>query len=207
MKKKIIAMMLSCLLAIFFTACGGSEEQTTEQATETTEEESTEAEESAGEVQEQDGLRKEPVYTNEELGISGETGTFKYSVDGIQVSKLTATTDESAEMLGIEKDKEIALVVVDVSAENTSEDTSYFYIGQATLTSNTKEQVESDMFLSDYIDGEFIGNVINSGSLMYLLQNSSADDITNVSLHIDAPSDSNFNTTGDEVPIDIPIEQ
>ena len=221
MKKKIVAIMLASMLAVSATACGGSEEssggndttqvsdnsndsEASEESEQVTEQEP--EQEDSGEVQEENGMRKEPVYTNKELGISGETGTFKYSIDAIQVSKLTATTDEAAQLLGIEKDKEIALVVVDVSAENTSDDTAYFYLGQATLTSNTKEQVDPDMLLSDYIDGEYIGNVIHNGSMMYLLQNSSADDITSISLHIDAPTDSDFNTIGDEVSIDIPVE-
>ena len=230
MKRKIAMLLIAgCLLGM--TACGetATEEEPVAEATEAAQEEAVEeateapteapeetpeetpeateepAEESAGEVVEENGLRKEPVYTNKELGVTGETGAFKYSIDAIQVSKLTATTDDMAQMLGIEKDKEIALVVVDASAENTTEDTLYFYLGQATLTSDTKEQVEPDLMLSDYIDGEFIGNVVQSGSMMYLLKNSSAEDITNVSLHIDAPSDEEFNTVGEEVSLDIAI--
>ena len=226
MKKKIATLLIAGAL-IGLTACGETTEEApvtetaqsevTEEPAEETTEASTEApketkapaeelaEESTGEIVEENGLRKEPVYTNKELGTTGETGPFKYSIDAIQVSKLTATTDDMAQMLGIEKGKEIALVVVNASAENTTEDTLYFYLGQATLTSDTKEQVDPDLMLSDYIDGEFIGNVIHSGSMMYLLKNSSAEDITKVSLHIDGPSDEGFNTVGEEVSLDIAI--
>lgn len=219
MKKKLIALCMAAMLATAaFTGCGGSdagsrapastEEKTTPAATEPEEtaaptEAPTEAQTSAGEAVEENGLRKEPVYTNKELGISGATGSINYSVSDIQVSKLTATTDEMAEMLEIEKDKEVTLVVIDVSAENTIDDTINFYIGQAALTSNTKEQVEPNILISDYIDGEFLGNVIHSGSLMYILENSKASDIETVKLHIDAPSNSDFEFTGDPVEIDI----
>lgn len=219
MRRKMIALCMAAMLATAaFTGCGGSdagsqtpastEEKTTPAATEPEEtaaptEAPTEAQTSAGEAVEENGLRKEPVYTNKELGISGTTGSISYSVSAIQVSKLTATTDEMAEMLEIEKDKEVTLVVIDVSAENTSEDTINFYIDQATLTSNTKEQVDPDMMLSDYIDAEFLGNVIHSGTLMYILPNSNASDVETVTLHIDAPHNENFDSTGDPVEIEI----
>lgn len=219
MRRKMIALCMAAMLATAaFTGCGGSdsgsqtpastEEKTTPVATEPEEtaaptEVPTEAQASAGEVVEENGLRKEPVYTNKELGISGTTGSINYSASAIQVSKLTATTDEMAKMLEIEKDNEVTLVVIDVSAENTSEDTINFYIDQATLTSNTKEQVDPDMMLSDYIDAEFLGNVIHSGTLMYILPNSNASDVETVTLHIDAPHNENFDSTGDPVEIEI----
>lgn len=221
MKRRIIALCMAAMLAAsVITGCGGSSdsgsqtpastEKVTEAATEPSTtaaepstEATTEAQTNAGEVVEENGLRKEPVYTNKELGISGTTGSINYSASAIQVSKLTATTDEMAEILEIEKDKEVTLVVIDVSAENTSEDTINFYIDQATLTSNTKEQVDPDMLLSDYIDAEFLGNVIHSGTLMYILPNSTASDVETITLHIDAPHDENFESTGDPVKIEI----
>lgn len=225
MKKKLITLMMIGTLSCTAIACGGNGADNTksdttvettdpvEDETETSEpevEEETATSESentaTGETEEQNGLRKTPVYTNKELNHTGETGPMKYSVDALQVSKLTATTDEMAEMLGVEKDKEVTLVVVDITVENTTDDTVYFYVGQATLTSNTKEQVDSDMLLSDYIDGEYLGNVIHSGSLMYILPNSSADDVTNLTLHISAPTSENFDTIGDEVKIELDLE-
>ena len=155
---------------------------------------------------EENGLRKEPVATNKELNLTGETGPFKYTIEGVQVSKLTATTDEMADLLEIEKDKEVALVAINASAENTTDGTLSFYIGQARLTTNTKEQVDADGFLSEYIDGEFLGNVKNSGNLIYILKNSKAEDITNLTLHVDAPHDENFESVGDEVKIDINLK-
>lgn len=160
----------------------------------------------AGEVIEEDGMRKEPVYTNKELNITGQTGPMNYTIEAIQVSRLTATTDEMAQFLGIDKDKEVALVAINASAENTSQDTISFYLGQSTITTNTKEQVDSDTFLSEYIDGEFLGNVVHSGNMIFILPNSSASDITNVTLYVDAPFGSDFMSVGDDVQIDIALQ-
>lgn len=163
-------------------------------------------EEPEAEVTEENGMKKETVYTNKELGITGTTGTINYSINGVQVSKLTATTDEAATLLGVEKGKEITVVALDTSCENTSDGTVYFYIGQSTITTNTKEQVDADMILSDYIDGEFLGNVIHSGNIVYLLQNSAADQVESITVHVDAPTDDSFSPIGDEVTIDIPTK-
>lgn len=202
MKKKIVVIMFASLFAASITACGesGNAVKSETQTSETTQEESSDSE-----VQEENGMRKEPVYTNKELGITGSTGPINYNIEGIQISKLTATTDDAAQLIGVDKDKEVTLVAINASAENTSDDTVNFYIGQATLTSNTKEQVDSDMLLSDYIDGEFLGNVIHSGTLIYILPNSAASDVTTVTLHISAPSGSDYMPIGDDVTIDIPI--
>ncbi|NSG14203.1 hypothetical protein HFM87_17880 [Blautia producta] len=224
MKKKIVAIMLASMMAFSVVGCGNDngkkvesqkeisaeekseKEQAEEQATAGKEISAETNESTTGEVVEQDGLRKEPVATNKELNLEGETGPFKYVIEGVQVSKLTATTDEMAEMLGIEKDKEVALVAINASAENTTADTLTFYLGQATLTTSTKEQVESDIILSDYIDGEFLGNVKHSGNLIYILKQSKAEDITGLTLHIDAPQNENFENIGDEVKIDISLK-
>lgn len=223
MKKKMVAIMLASMMALGAVGCGGSDkgkqvesqkkisaeekaEGEKEEAEEVAEEKEEETDDSTtGEVVEENGLRKEPVVTNKELNLEGEVGPFKYIIEGVQVSKLTATTDEMAQMLGIEKDKEVALVAVNASAENTTTDTLSFYLGQATLTTNTKEQVESDMLLSEYIEGEFLGNVKHSGNLVYILKNSKAEDVTNLTLHIDAPHNENYENVGEEVKIDITL--
>lgn len=227
MKKRLVTLILAAAMAVSITACGGNnnspsdgdsaETSSTPEATpeatedpEETPEATPEATQSASpdadEVVEENGMRKEPVYTNKELNITGQTGPITYTIEGIQVSKLTATTDETAQLLGIEKDKEVALVAVNASAENTTQDTVNFYLGQATLTTNTKEQVDSDMVLSEYIDGEFLGNVVHSGNMIFILPNSVASDITNVTLYVDAPSGSDFMPIGDNVQVDIALQ-
>ena len=204
--------MLAVCMAVSVTACGGDNGKKVESQKEISSEQKEEKEDAksddstTGEIVEENGLRKEPVATNKALNLTGETGPFKYTIEGVQVSKLTATTDEMAQMLDIEKDKEVTVVAINASAENTTEDTLSFYIGQATLTSNTKEQVESDGFLSEYINGEFLGNVKNSGTLIYVLKNSKAEDLTNLTLHIDAPHNENFENIGDEVKVEINLK-
>lgn len=217
MKKKIVSLLLIAVMTLSLVACGGNGEEVESEKEVVTEEETTETEvqeeteepaddSTTGEIVEEGGLRKEPIITDKELNKTGETGPFKYSINAIQVSKLTATNDEMAELLSIEKDKEVALVVMDVSVENTTEDTNSIYFDQATLTTNTKEQVTADFMLSDYIDGEYLGAVIHEGSIYFILPNTNADDLTTITLHVDAPHDENFETIGDDVKVELSFE-
>ena len=60
-----------------------AEEEKAEEATEEKEEETDDS--TTGEVVEENGLRKEPVATNKELNLTGETGPFKYTIEAVQV--------------------------------------------------------------------------------------------------------------------------
>lgn len=224
MKKKVLAATLAVTLGLSIAACGSSKEVVSQKEVTAVDSETeavketdiiletetileTENDDSnVGEIIEENGLRKQPVITDKELNHTGETGPFKYSIKAIQVSKLTATNNEMAEMLEIEKDKEVTLVVMDVSIENTTDATNYIYFDQATLTTNTKEQVETDWMLSDYIDGEYLGSVVHEGAIFYILKNTNADELTNIKLYVDAPHDENFETIGEEVVIDLVFE-
>lgn len=236
MKKKILSLFLAMFMSASLTACGEPQKVESEKnvvksqsssvaeqdsdvssvisdfveaSSSSVVEESSLAEEddaTTGEIVEENGMRKVPVITDKALNRTGETGPFKYSVDAIQVSRLTATTDDAAELLGVEKDKEVTLVAISASVENTSDDTNYFYFDQATLTTNTKEQVDPDAFLSDYIDGEYLGNVVHSGTVLYILKNTSADDLSTITFHVDAPHNEDFDSIGDDVKIELNFE-
>lgn len=220
MKKKIILVLLSVCLSVSLAACGETKVESKKEVVtkdntgehgnnssnevdepETSEESTDES--TVGTVESSNGLTKIPVITDKELNYTGSAGPINYSIDAIQISKLTATTDDMATMLDIEKDKEVALVVIDVTVENTSDDDVNFYMDQAVLVSNTKEQVDADMLLSDYMGGEYLGQVLKSGTLMYILPNSNADDITDIKFRVSAPIDSDWNSLSDDITIEL----
>lgn len=208
--KKIVIMLLMSLILV---SCSSKKEEknttetnTSEVKKEENQEDKKENKKKEGETTEQNGLKKTVIFTNKELNKTGESGSIKYNFTKIQVSKITATTDDTAQMFEVEKGKEFAIVVFDIEVENTSDKDVSFYISQAKLISNTKEQVEPDMIASTYIDGEFLGAVKKKGTNVYLLKNSKAEDIKSVEIRISAPTDNNFNKLGEDIKftIDIP---
>ena len=201
--KKIVIMLLMSLMLV---SCSSKKEEknttetnTSEVKKEENQEDKKENKKKEGETTEQNGLKKTVIFTNKELNKTGESGSIKYNFTKIQVSKITATTDDTAQMFEVEKGKEFAIVVFDIEVENTSDKDVSFYISQAKLISNTKEQVEPDMIASTYIDGEFLGAVKKKGTNVYLLKNSKAEDIKSVEIRISAPTDKNFNKLGEDI--------
>ena len=105
-RKTLLTIVMAAMLSL--TACGTETNTTTEEAAtnsqetaKTTEEKNTEekteeksTEEESAEVVEENGMRKEPVVTKKGLNKTGETGPLKYTIEDMQISKLTATTDE-----------------------------------------------------------------------------------------------------------------
>ena len=63
-----------------------------------------------------------------------------------------------------------------------------------------------DAFLSDYIDGEYLGNVVHSGTVLYILKNTSADDLSTITFHVDAPHNEDVDSIGDDVKIELNFE-
>lgn len=204
MRKKVLTLGLVAMMAISMTACGdnGKKVESKKNVAESTKK-TTADESKTGEVVEEGGIKKVPVITDKKLNKTGKTGTLKYNLKAIQISKFTATSDDMASSLEIEKNKEITLVAIDAEIENTSDKTVNFYFDQGKLTTNTKEQVEADVFLSDHIDGEYLGKVSHNGTLMFLLKKTKADDIKKINFFVDAPSDENFNSVGNDVKIEL----
>lgn len=210
--KKIVIMLLMSLMLV---SCSSKKEEKNTTETNTSEvkkeenkedkKENKKKEMKEGETTEQNGLKKTVIFTNKELNKTGESGSIKYNFTKIQVSKITATTEDTAQMFEVEKGKEFAIVVFDIEVENTSDKDVSFYISQAKLISNTKEQVEPDMIASTYIDGEFLGAVKKNGTNVYLLKNSKAEDIKSVEIRISAPTDKNFNKLGEDIKFNIDI--
>lgn len=105
-EKKVLLGCFAVLTAVSLAGCSGDNGKKVEskKSVEKTTEKSTEKDDSkAGEIVEENGMKKVPVMTDKKLNMTGKTGPIKYSIDGIQVSKFTATTDELADTLEIEK--------------------------------------------------------------------------------------------------------
>jgi len=150
-------------------------------------------------VQEDDDLKVTNTYTNKELGVSGTTGPFNYEFSGVQLKKIEVKSEYAASMLDAKIGDTVHAITIQASAENTSEDDMTFYLGQATIITNTKEQLEPDMFLSEHIEGEYLGQVRHEGFNVYVLKNSTVDDLTSIEVRVNAPIDADWNNVGDDV--------
>lgn len=150
----------------------------------------------------QDGMSKRIILTNRSINYEGTTGDFAYVIEGIQIAALTVTDEDTASFLNVEKGKEITVIAIQMSVENTSDKDLSFYPYMSTIVTSDKEQVESNWLLSDSVGGDFLGNVVMEGQIYWICERTGADNLTHIQWRIDAPSDSNYDRCGDPVKID-----
>lgn len=209
MKKLMYGILCSSILLL--TACGGNEdssstssneEETVQETTQTETVETTDDknEEKADEnVEENDQIKVVYTYKNKELGIVGETGPIKYEIPAVQLSEITPKTEEAANLFETTVGEKVYAITIDMNGENTSEEDISFYLGQATIITNTKEQLDPDMFLSEHIEGDYLGQVRHEGHNVYILKNSTVEDLKTIEVRVDAPINSNFDTVGQDI--------
>ena len=145
------------------------------------------------------GMKKTVALTNRQIDYSIEQGPFIITVNSVQLADIEATSSDVASFLDMETGASAALFAVDITVENTSDETMTIYPNQSTIVTSTKEQVTCEIFLSDSIGGEFLGQVIKSGQVYFICKNSTAEDISQITWYIDSPHDSDLNHFGDDI--------
>lgn len=95
-------------------------------------------------------------------------------------------------------DKKIKAVVMDVSVENTSDDTiSWYPVLDGKLALNTKEQIDRSSFQSDNVDGDFIGKIVKPGKIVFEVKGD-LDKITSFNYVIRGAYDKEYNQVGED---------
>ena len=207
--KKLSMLLLSLLLVL--TACG------TDKKTEDTKTEETKAETKTVETVKETEVETVKETDAETVGIIEETEigkrttlsskkditdmiyddeNFNIKINAIQSGKIELT-DEAKEMLSQSKN-DVSFVVLNMTLENKTDKTLAIYPDQSTIITNTKEQMETNMLASDNLGGDYIGNVVKEGNIVFLL-NSKAEDLGKIKLIIGAPQNSNFENLGEDI--------
>lgn len=168
-------------------------------------------------------IDEDDIYPENDYMTVGETretegGLFtlkavNYNVGKIDVNAATVDIHHikavSAAITGEMRDfldqDEIEYISIKMTVENTSGDDITYFAGQAQLVTDTGEQLHSDIWLSDHIEGEMRAGVKQTGSLIYLLEQSKANEVGSVRIIIDSPMDENWNEIGDEIDIEVDL--
>ena len=139
------------------------------------------------------------VNKNESVNMTQESGPFKITVNKVQVATLEVDPDYQ----DMFENKDIVTVItLEIKVENKSTETNSIYPDQAIIVTNTKEQVEADLFFSDDVGGDFIGEVIKEGDVIFILD-SPAEEITSFKYIIDGPHDEDFETIGEDITFEL----
>lgn len=205
MKKMIIGTSLTA--ALLLAGCGEEsavttkEDKTTVKADEKSDTSSAKSEEKKEEskVEKSELGEKTVHFTNKKLGISTKLGPINFKINKVQTS--TFKPVEDYKQMFDNKDQ-VTLIAFEVESENTSDATINFHPNQAKLTTNTGEQIDASLVLSEDVGGEFIGKVKKTGNVIFLA-NSAPEKITDIKFIADAPNDENFESLGERYTVDI----
>lgn len=188
---------LALLLAMALVGC--SEEETTNKETADKPKEETKMEEQVNENSEESGVTQMEgmgkvttvgVGYNDEID-AGDTpktikmGPMELTINGVHVLRIE--TDEDGKQLYFDGKEEAMAILVDMKASNTSDSDVTFHPNQAIITTDTGEQVESDIMLMGEAGGDFLGKVEKEGQTWWLLKNVDKE-IKKITMVISPPS-------------------
>lgn len=210
--KKVIAFVLIIILVLGVAACSNNNDGVEQAEIKRNESEITGQEEtvladvkvddSVGKVDKSEIGVRTTLKSKKGLDLTKESGPFTVNLTDIQISHLEPSSSYK-DMFG-GKD-ELTLVTIAVVVENNSTDTNSIYPDQGTITTNTKEQKDAHLFLSDGVGGDFIGEIIKSGNIIFLLD-SPAEEINSLKYIIGGGSDESFNSLGEDIIFEINFE-
>lgn len=216
MKKKLAIITLLLILSLTLFACGkkdepqketkeaqtqeNTESSETKEETETPQEAPAEENTSNSEWVEENGAKRRTV-KDIDFNQTFITGPFNITIERVQAIDIM-TNDEMKSMF--DGKDEVTSIAMNVSVENTSDDELNFYPDQSKLTTDTKEQIDAETFLSDSVGGEFKGQIIKKGTIIFIAD-SKAEDINKLTLFIDGPSNQDFDRVGEDLKIDIDL--
>lgn len=129
------------------------------------------------------------------------TGPFKIFVDQVQVAEIKPS-EELKPVLG-NRDK-VTCINLTFKVENTSDETLLIMPNQAKLTTNTDEQVDADLLLSDDLGGEYNGKVSKEGKVTFYCD-TDASELSTLKVTIKAPFNKKHERVGDKLDIDIKL--
>lgn len=129
---------------------------------------------------------------NDEVGIDGtesplkpvKLGPIDLEVSGLMVVDIEPTED--AKTMFFEEQDKVRAVIVDVKSENTSEKDVTFDVNTSLIVTSAGEQLDSDMFLTSDVGGDFLGKVKKEGQIWWITDNMD-EEITSVNLIIAPP--------------------
>ena len=197
MKKLFYVGALSALL---LAACG-SEETSNENTNKDVEEAAKEEVNEESNVSETEMGKMTTIYQNEDLNMPIESGSVKSTLNSISYVTFEPNPDNK---LAINDGETVTLITIDATVENTTDSNVSFYLDQATLVTDTNQEVKADYSLSDAVGGDFIGAVKKEGIIQWVLKHD--ENIKKVTLKIDSAVDEKLNGLSEDLKVEIPFE-
>lgn len=129
-----------------------------------------------------------------------KSADVEFTIDEIKTAKLIAEDPEL-----IDTTVETNVLILSITGENLSDDTVSFHPNTATMTTNTKRQIESNVMISPF-ESEFIGKVIQKGEVIFDLGEEGLTDVTELKFVFEGTVKDAM-TIGEEVTVVVPVNK
>lgn len=128
---------------------------------------------------------------SDEAGIDGTDAPikpFKMGSVNLYINKVGVVDVEPDEDMKtmFDDEEKVRAIIVDMKAENTSDEDVTFYPNQSIIVTDTGEQLESEMMFMGDAGGDFLGKVTKEGQTWWLVKNLDKD-IKKITLIVSAP--------------------
>ncbi|MDM5208403.1 hypothetical protein [Cytobacillus kochii] len=205
MKKLLLFSLIAGSLTL--AACSNDDTASADKEKETSQSESTQN----NQDEKEDGSFYEEGFGQVKVIANGPKEAKKIDMDPMKVEL------NNIRVVDVELDKEMVEylndgretlrgIIIDVTAENTTEDDITFDPNQAIIVTDTGEQIESDLGLMGDAGGDFLGKVTKEGSTWWFLDNIDKD-VKRINVIISAPYDTQTGESiGEEKRIEFEIE-
>ncbi len=212
------SLLLFGASALMLAACGTNEEssenentaeeaETEEVADDTVNEAETEEndetdtdtpEQEAGDVIEAEGGTRTVIATNYNIDEEQENGPFTITVKNAQLSQFQPSED----MVDFFGGEDLGMVTLQLEVVNNSEETNLIYPDQGTVVTDTGQQIDAELFLSDDLGGEFYGEVTKTGDVFFFFDGQ-AEEVSNIRYLINSGTDEDFESFGEDIEFSI----
>lgn len=150
---------------------------------------------SVGEILESEIGTNQVVKAKNRMALTKISGPFAIKITDIQVSSLV-TSKKYKELLN-DKDR-LTMVTIAIEVANNSTGTHTINPDQGNIITNTNEQAQANLLLSNSVGSDFSGKTMKKGNVVFLLD-SKAQDIKNIKYSINAGFDENYNSVGNDI--------
>jgi hypothetical protein len=147
-------------------------------------------------------IGKMTLINTTQIGETFSTGPFNVEIGAISIAKVFP--NQSSKTMFNNKD-EATLLSISMQVNNTSPETLSFHPNQGTIVVGSEQQ-KADLFMSEDVGGDFIGEVKKTGKEIFILE-TPPEEIKSVKYVIDPPfSLDKFETPGDKLTLEFTIK-
>lgn len=129
-----------------------------------------------------------------------KSADVEFTIDAIKTATLKAIDSEL-----IETAAETNVLILSITGENLSDDTISFHPDTASMTTNTKRQIDSNVMISNF-ESEFIGKVIQKGEVIFDLGEEGLEGVNELKFIFDGTAKDSMRI-GEDVTVVVPLNK